>query len=633
MLHLKYQKLLIGLALILINIMALLSDLFKTKKLANRDNKTAEEVYKIRNSKDIRISSNIPLLNSTVFPIIQKTLRENPNLTFRKKEKVREAEATGLRPLKILAFPVTYSRDIIRLTRKTTNTLEYMKTAANGGTSALESFQRSGIIGKLIDVGERLGEGVLSKLGLQLPQKLIPSRIAYNAEFRAELEPNTMEVLKRIKGDAAGNLVGKFLQKNVNIGPPKMHIKIAGAILAELKKGFRKKLFGSPLKAAQNLAKKTPDSVQYDRESPYSKTILAKSDDIIARNDLSSNLITLQRGSDIEIRTLREQINDRDAKEFANTNTNNVPNFGLTPITQNLPGNKPNRIYSKSDLKIRKLNDGVKPRGIGNTFDFVNTKPPYVGNDGNRLKLRDGSYLDEYDFIPLKFSQLLGNQNVQFTAVIDGLSETLTPSWDSAQFLGSPFNYYNYTSIERSISFNLKLFSLSPVEHMVMWQKIDFLTSLVYPISYDSTSTYIVPPFLKFTLGNLYKNKICFIESISYTMEDDGGWELGEIVGNQKYTVGSESLNLKEYVLPRQVTVSFGLKFIENRGNTQGSKYGFSKKKFNGIDNSIGDASLLSPTTLRSVDSNIRPATPPTSIPTTKRKSDIENQFRGGIQR
>jgi hypothetical protein len=174
-----------------------LKDLFKTKPLSS--GKTAEKEYKVRNSKEVMpITSTAPVLNSLIFPFVQKNLRENPRLTNAKSETVLESELVGLRALKTLSFPVTYSREILRLSRQTTNAVEYMKTAANGKNAALaklDSFERGGIVGKLIDIGEKLATGALSKLGIELPQRLIPSRIAYNKKFRDGLEPDTMDTL------------------------------------------------------------------------------------------------------------------------------------------------------------------------------------------------------------------------------------------------------------------------------------------------------------------------------------------------------------------------------------------------------------------------------------------------------
>ena len=136
------------------------------------------------------------------------------------------------------------------------------------------------------------------------------------------------------------------------------------------------------------------------------------------------------------------------------------------------------------------------------------------------------------------------------------MTETFSPSWDSNKFAGNPFSYHTYTGIERSVGFNFKIFSLNLDEHKIAWDKLNELTGLVYPLGYNSNSS-IKPPFLQFTLGDLYKKKYSFIDSLSYTFDDTTPWEIDE----------------KGYRLPTMISVSIGLKFLETRGNTSGKKF------------------------------------------------------------
>jgi hypothetical protein len=691
-----------------------LKDLFKTKPLSS--GKTAEKEYKVRNSKEVMpITSTAPVLNSLIFPFVQKNLRENPRLTNAKSETVLESELVGLRALKTLSFPVTYNREILRLSRQTTNTLEYMKTAANGGKDALDSFARGGIVGKLIDIGEKLATGALSKLGIELPQRLIPSRIAYNKKFRDGLEPDTMDTLAKIQKDGSGNLVGKFLSKNINIGPPKMKIKIGGALIAEVKSKVRSKLFGSPLKAAQNLAAKTDigssffvNKSPYSSETPYSGTVnkSAKKDFERLRGDLSSLLVELQNErsliakldaaqkeisnprvsidkplknpspfakpedviKDIRIRdqfgvplnqkssgeielakpenqtprgaalqnstfiytdkikygfktddnkgTVFPRNSDiRERKDLSttldsylrrNSDKDNIlqTKDGRTEFIQSYLAGEP--IYPPSPIKSiertskyssKTFNSPttlgpmtLEQRGIGgqvrysNLFtssfgDIVSSKPPYAGEF---LQIGDdGTTLDDKDFITVKFTTVFETKSVNFPAIITGINETFAIDWQSNKFLGSPFEYHHYNSIGRSVSFDLEMYSLNPGEHIIMWEKIDFLTSLVYPISYDATSTFITPPLLYVTLGDMYKKKLCFISQLSYTIDDNAGWEIGRPINDSsKYNIYGNTVDMENYKLPRGIKASITLTFIESRENTQTKKYGYNPINF-----------------------------------------------------
>ena len=80
-----------------------------------------------------------------------------------------------------------------------------------------------------------------------------------------------------------------------------------------------------------------------------------------------------------------------------------------------------------------------------------------------------------------------------------------------------------------------------------MWQRIDFLTKKAYP-TIDKNNL-VNPPFIEFTLGNMYQQKTAFINSLSYTIPDDGVWETAD--GNK---------------LPKIVEVQMEFKFVENVG-------------------------------------------------------------------
>jgi hypothetical protein len=634
--------------------MPTLKELFKEKIISS--GKTAEEEYAVRNSKDIRISTANGILNSTVFPIVQSTLRSSGVLTNRKKETLIEQETTGLRVIRGLSIPILYGSELIRIVTRTTNIKTDMLTAANGGDVD------NGIVGNFINRAKDKALQITSKLGIAFPETVIPTRLSLNGKFREALETDTMRVLAEIKNDAAGNLVGKFLAQNAKGTPNQIGRQVIGAGIDAVKGVVRKKLFGSPLVGAQNLAQKDPNSVQYDRVARYSNTVFPQGE-LDIRNDLST-LLKERNGRILQIK----KAGDTGEKLVAGANIDllNPPKNQLPTLTDSQFGNigdkvkgielknreglaiarkqgqrelaKPENItdgfqyteiiaysdtvdeqndeiplrrdlstildnllisgsqistvnsirredrYSNKSFDVKTLTQRTigGELSYGNEFsssfgDFVNSKPAYSGSN----LMLNGTSLDEYDFIPVKFTSVLGGRSVNFTAIIDGVSETVSPTWDSAKFLGSPFNYYTYSGVDRSVSFNLKLFSLNPAEHVIMWQKIDFLTSLTYPIAYDSTSTYIVPPFVTFTMGNLYKSKFCFIESLSYTMDDEGGWETGTpINGVSSRNIYGQSINFNEYKLPRSVSVSITLKFIESRGNTVGDKYGFSKKIF-----------------------------------------------------
>jgi hypothetical protein len=207
-------------------------------------------------------------------------------------------------------------------------------------------------------------------------------------------------------------------------------------------------------------------------------------------------------------------------------------------------------------------------------LDFLNEKTTYTSN--GPLKLSDGTLLDDTDFITLKFKSVATGETANFRATVTGISETVSPSWDTAKFIGSPFNHYTYSSIERSVSFNFKMYSTTPTQHIACWQRLNFLTGLAYPQGYSGP--YALPPFVYLTLGSLYKNKPTYIESLSYTMDDNAGWEIGSIDTPDKVTVNGKQVSIKDYKLPIVIDVSITLKLLESKSTTDSKQfYGFSR--------------------------------------------------------
>lgn len=132
-----------------------------------------------------------------------------------------------------------------------------------------------------------------------------------------------------------------------------------------------------------------------------------------------------------------------------------------------------------------------------------------------------------------------------FRCSITGLTETSSPSWASNNFVGNPYKYYIFETVERSVSFNLQVYAQNPLELANNWSKLSNLTKLSYPLIENNMAH---PNFTEFTLGDMYKNKVCIVESLSYTFPDNGTWET----------------DVEGLLLPKFIDVAITLKFVEN---------------------------------------------------------------------
>ena len=329
--------------------------------------------------------------------------------------------------------------------------------------------------------------------------------------------------------------------------------------LSALKKENEKSVADGRKEGQQRLAQQAAsdgDSIRenkYDNLKQYGTTVDALNTEIKSRNDAST---LYQSAVDLNEKLIKDK----------------------KPVKYKLLPPKAGKTkFSK------KVDSGANKTSLTNRYkidtksNLLNEKTPY---EGPNLKISDNTTLDDYDFIPLKFSSVTSGRKVNtvnFMATITGLSENVSPTWDTAKFLGSPFNYYNYTGIERSVTFTFLVYSTNAVEHIAAWQRINFLTQLAYPQAYKQG--YMIPPFITLTLGNLYVNKECFIESLSYNVDDNGGWEIGSANKTKNdFTFGKENVKINDFKLPRVITVDITLKFVESASNTFGGElYGFKK--------------------------------------------------------
>jgi len=135
--------------------------------------------------------------------------------------------------------------------------------------------------------------------------------------------------------------------------------------------------------------------------------------------------------------------------------------------------------------------------------------------------------------MPLYFKDLRDNTYIIFRAYIEGLTESISPSWTSTNYIGRSEPVYVYERSERDITFTLRMVAQTSDELEMIYQKMNKLTSLCYP-EYTADSNLggkikMKPPLTKFRLGELFgKNKnelMGFIKSLNYSIDQSSTWE------------------------------------------------------------------------------------------------------------
>ena len=113
-----------------------------------------------------------------------------------------------------------------------------------------------------------------------------------------------------------------------------------------------------------------------------------------------------------------------------------------------------------------------------------------------------------------------------FRCTMTGYSDSFTPGWDRIDIMGRPDGAYLYTTFERSVSFNFTVAALSRSEMIPMWRKLNYLSTYTMPDFNGSARP--SGPFMRISIGSLFKNTPGFISSLTYTVPDDATWDIAE---------------------------------------------------------------------------------------------------------
>lgn len=180
-----------------------------------------------------------------------------------------------------------------------------------------------------------------------------------------------------------------------------------------------------------------------------------------------------------------------------------------------------------------------------------------------------------------------GNKEIiPFVASVTGISEDVTPEWSNFKYLGSPFKVYRYQGVERSVKFNLKLYYNTVKERNTMMQKLNYLKSLAFPYEQISEMTYgdnkqtsqyaFSPQLFYFSVGDMYKNVLSHLESISVNVEDNVSWPNFQPNGK------SATNSADEILYPSVVDVALSIKIIEQNLHSVDSATKTYKYNFDG---------------------------------------------------
>ena len=505
---------------------------------------------------------------------VDSKAKEGKGTLFAQIKSFGEQELTGIRVKSLVEAnnPLIYGNEATRIALRSTPDMDKMRTDDGDG----------GLIGGTIT---KIRTKVNSTLGV--PQTLIPSSYTkINQDItlndpKLGVQSGYLERIAAIKDGGQGSFIGGLLSGG---NPKTIAQQAAGKLLKEAKDTLRdtlfndssfknnlKSRFGKKEKYKEKETKLAPDVYENVEGATYSEKAL--------ENKLNESG---KSGTYIKYETPESQLAAlRVGKGF-------VQVTGIDPLGNPVKKDGAEGVEIKTKVDSVKFNEEnkfstdknklISDKGFTNEDDIINQSGIY-----KKDLLIDGKSIDDFDFIPLKFRNIVTDETVNFRGTITGLAETVTPSWDAGRFSGNPFSFYTYQSIERNVSFNFTVYPMNSKELLNNWSKIEFLTSLTYPLGYQSDPIGSVrAPIIYFSMGDLYKDKVSFIESLQYTIPDNSNWQLdgtteqvkkykssGAFFGNTNVSVPEVD---KGYKLPHLVEIAITLKFLEQRNNTEDRK-------------------------------------------------------------
>jgi len=123
------------------------------------------------------------------------------------------------------------------------------------------------------------------------------------------------------------------------------------------------------------------------------------------------------------------------------------------------------------------------------------------------------------DIIKFIFRDVNDSNPVYFRALLSSIKESIKTEFNEQRYVGRTERFVTYGGAKRglSLSFNVVAFSQDEVEGM--WSKVNYLSGLAFPKGVKNG--FMVPPLFKMTIGGLYENQPCYIESLDYDFLDE----------------------------------------------------------------------------------------------------------------
>jgi len=114
---------------------------------------------------------------------------------------------------------------------------------------------------------------------------------------------------------------------------------------------------------------------------------------------------------------------------------------------------------------------------------------------------------------------------IVFRAAITGLSDSYTANWNPINMIGRADPNYQYTGFTRDVSLSFDIYATDRDEVKPIYRKLNALAGYTAP-TYNTTSIAMEGPWMRLTVGDLYRQQPVVLTSLAYTFAVDAPWEI-----------------------------------------------------------------------------------------------------------
>lgn len=224
------------------------------------------------------------------------------------------------------------------------------------------------------------------------------------------------------------------------------------------------------------------------------------------------------------------------------------PHLNLrTPIEQRPRAGLRNKSLKSDPMYAANFNNGVIPVRLKGENDYGFTTSP------EKVTEKDGN-------VPLSFTDMrpIGGGNkfrtIHFRPFLTNLGESFSPQWNLTNYFGRTDQVATYMSTGRVVNIGFQLVAFSPQDVKDIYQKLHWLTSMVYP-QIDSALIMRSGPVVRMRVGNV-------IDSIG----QDGMRGLSGIIQNLDYDYTNTLWELDDgFKVPRNINISLSFLVLHDR--------------------------------------------------------------------